>query len=62
MAGALKNEITRKTFDTFSLNTLIEKQMKYKRGKWTVRWSESWLNSQPWGCDQQHDIQLEASH
>lgn len=49
MAGVLKNEIKCQTFDTFSLNILIEKLMKYKRGKWTVRWSENWLNSQPGG-------------
>lgn len=35
-----------KAFKTVSHNSLIDKLMKYKLGKWTVRWTEQWLNCQ----------------
>ena len=35
-----------KAFDTVSHNILIDKLTKYKLDKWTVRWTENWLNCQ----------------
>lgn len=34
----------RKAFDMVSYNLLTDKLMKYRTGKWTVRWTENWLN------------------
>lgn len=35
-----------RAFGTVSCNILIDKLMKYGLDKWTVRWSENWLNCQ----------------
>ncbi|GAB0206739.1 mitochondrial enolase superfamily member 1 [Grus japonensis] len=35
-----------KAFDTVSDNSLIDKLTKYRLDKWTVRWTENWLNCQ----------------
>ena len=48
-------------FDFVSQNTLIDTLMKYRLDKWTVSWTENWLICST-GCDQQHEVQLEASH
>ncbi|GAB0188048.1 mitochondrial enolase superfamily member 1 [Grus japonensis] len=35
-----------KAFKTISPKSLTDKLMKYKLDKWTVRWTENWLNRQ----------------
>lgn len=35
-------------FDTVSNNIVIDKLIKYGLGKWTIRWTENWLNSLAW--------------
>lgn len=32
-----------KAYDSVSHDILIDKLMKYRLGKWTVRWTENWL-------------------
>lgn len=52
----------RKTSDTVCHIIFIDTQMKYRLDKWTMRWTENWLNQpDPEGCDQQHKGQLETS-
>ncbi|PKU41457.1 rna-directed dna polymerase from mobile element jockey- hypothetical protein [Limosa lapponica baueri] len=34
----------RKAFDAVSHNILTDELMKYRLDKWTVRWTETWLN------------------
>ncbi|PKU45225.1 rna-directed dna polymerase from mobile element jockey- hypothetical protein [Limosa lapponica baueri] len=36
-----------KCFDAVSRNILMDKLMKYRIGKQTMRWTENWLNCQP---------------
>ena len=36
----------RKAFDIVSHNIFIDKLIKYRLGKWTVTWTENWLNCQ----------------
>lgn len=54
----------RKAFDIVSLNTFIDKPKKYRLEKWTVTWTENWLDCQTYlqGCDWQPEVQQEASH
>lgn len=51
-----------KAIETVSSNILIDKLMKYKLGKWTMRWTENCWFPELMCCDQRDGVQLEFSH
>lgn len=51
-----------KAFGTVDHSILIDKLMKHRLDKWTLRWTESWLSCWTKDCNQQDNVEFEASH
>lgn len=51
-----------KAFGTVDHSILIDKLMKYRLDKWTLRWTESWSSCWIKDCNEQDNVKFEASH